>query len=102
SVFFSVNFRDAQCGFKAFDGSTLSKLLPFVKDTGWFWDTELMIYAQKMGYSIREVPVNWNEVRDEIRKSKVSPFTEVMRQLKNIAELKMRLFRERDNFIKTA
>lgn len=91
SIFFKVRFKDAQCGFKAFHGQTLPVLLSHVKDHGWFWDTEIMIHAQNAGYSVREIPVSWHEVRDEIRQSKVTPFREVMRQLKNIAKLKLRL-----------
>lgn len=86
-----VKFRDAQCGFKAFDGTALEALLPDTTDSGWFWDTELMILAERKGYRIVEVPVTWQEVRDELRKSKVSPFVEIARQLKNIYSMRMRL-----------
>lgn len=90
-MFFNVKFKDAQCGFKAFRGDVLKLLLPKTKDNGWFWDTEILILAERAGYRIYELPVSWIEVRDEIRKSKVSPFVEVIRQLKNIAQLRKRL-----------
>lgn len=89
-LFFNVKFRDAQCGFKAYDGQTVADIIPRVEDTGWFWDTESMILAQRKGYKIAEIPVKWQEVRDEIRESKVSPFVEVVRQLVNIYLLKKR------------
>ncbi len=90
-MFFGVRFLDAQCGFKAFHGPSLPVLLAKTKDPGWFWDTEIMIHAQNCGYTVREIPVSWREIRDELRQSKVSPFQEVARQLKNIAILKWRL-----------
>ena len=90
-IFFNVKFKDAQCGFKAFKGDALQLLLPKTKDKGWFWDTEILILAERAGYRIHELPVSWLEVRDEIRKSKVSPFVEVIRQLKNIVQLRKRL-----------
>ena len=90
-MFFNVKFKDAQCGFKAFRGDALQLLLPKTKDNGWFWDTEILILAERAGYRIYELPVSWLEVRDEIRKSKVSPFVEVVRQLKNIIQLRKRL-----------
>jgi glycosyltransferase involved in cell wall biosynthesis len=93
-LFFGVKFKDAQCGFKAFNGSTLSALLPHTSDAGWFWDTELLILAERAGHEVKEIPVVWREIRDEIRKSKVSPFVEVARQLKNIYKLRRDLGRK--------
>ena len=90
-IFFDVKFKDAQCGFKAFRGEMLQSILPKTKDAGWFWDTEILILAERAGHKIYELPVSWLEVRDEIRKSKVSPFVEVIRQLKNIVQLRKRL-----------
>ena len=89
-LFFNVKFRDAQCGFKAYHGEAVADIIPRVEDTGWFWDTESMILAQRKGYKIAEIPVKWQEVRDEIRRSKVSPFIEVVRQLINIYLLRKR------------
>lgn len=90
-IFFSVKFKDAQCGFKAFDARVVSEVLSNVRDAGWFWDTEFMILAERKGYKIFELPVRWREVVDELRKSKVSPFVEILRQLKNIVQLRRRL-----------
>ncbi|WP_082763658.1 bifunctional glycosyltransferase family 2/GtrA family protein [Frondihabitans sp. PAMC 28766] len=54
-----VTFSDAQCGFKAIRGSVAQRLLPLVEDTGWFFDTELLILAERSGLRIHEVPVDW-------------------------------------------
>lgn len=60
----SSSMHDHQCGFKAFDRTALDDLLPAVEDRHWFWDTELLIRAQRMGYRIHEFPVVWNPGRD--------------------------------------
>jgi putative flippase GtrA len=52
-------FSDAQCGFKALRRDTAVALLPFVDDQEWFFDTELLIEAERRGLRIHEVPVDW-------------------------------------------
>ena len=52
-------FSDAQCGFKAMRAETARALLPFVEDNGWFFDTELLVLAERHGLRIHEVPVDW-------------------------------------------
>jgi putative flippase GtrA len=55
----AARFSDAQCGFKAMRREVAASLLPLVHDTGWFFDTELLVIAQKAGLRIHEVPVDW-------------------------------------------
>ncbi|MFC0505918.1 glycosyltransferase [Micromonospora costi] len=55
----AVRFSDAQCGFKAIRADVARSLLPLVQDTGWFFDTELLVLAQRSGLRIHEVPVDW-------------------------------------------
>jgi len=55
----SARFSDAQCGFKAIRADVAARLLPFVEDTGWFFDTELLVLAERSGLRIHEVPVDW-------------------------------------------
>ncbi|WP_406080588.1 glycosyltransferase [Micromonospora sp. NBC_00858] len=55
----AARFSDAQCGFKAIRADVAGGLLPLVKDTGWFFDTELLVLAQRAGLRIHEVPVDW-------------------------------------------
>ncbi|BBX05837.1 glycosyltransferase [Mycolicibacterium aichiense] len=54
-----ARFSDAQCGFKALRADVARQLLPLVADTGWFFDTELLVLAEKAGLRIHEVPVDW-------------------------------------------
>ncbi len=58
-LLFWVHFSDAQCGFKAVTRKVVKNVLPKVKDNEWFFDTELLILAEKMGYRIYEEPVTW-------------------------------------------
>lgn len=55
--------HDHQCGFKAFRKERLLPLLGSVRDTHWFWDTEVLVRAQARGYRVRELPVRWREGR---------------------------------------
>lgn len=55
----SARFSDAQCGFKAIRSDVARRLLPLVEDTGWFFDTELLVLAERSGLRIHEVPVDW-------------------------------------------
>ena len=55
----AAGFSDAQCGFKAIRADRARTLLPLVKDTGWFFDTELLFLAERAGMRIHEVPVDW-------------------------------------------
>ena len=52
-------FTDAQCGFKSVRRDVLDPLLDDVRDEGWFFDTELLVLAQRRGLRIHEVPVDW-------------------------------------------
>jgi glycosyltransferase involved in cell wall biosynthesis len=63
AIFFT-RFSDAQCGFKAITRRAALTLLPKVEDTGWFFDTELLIVAEKLGYRIFDLPVSWIEDLD--------------------------------------
>lgn len=58
-LFFHTHFTDAQCGFKGVTRKVVNDLIPKVKDNGWFFDGELLIIAEKMGYKIYEEPVHW-------------------------------------------
>lgn len=55
----AAGFSDAQCGFKAIRADVAAQLLPLVEDTGWFFDTELLVLAQRAGLRVHEVPVDW-------------------------------------------
>jgi putative flippase GtrA len=54
-----ARFSDAQCGFKAIRRRQARALLPLTQDTGWFFDTELLVLAERAGLRIHEIPVDW-------------------------------------------
>jgi putative flippase GtrA len=56
-----TSFSDAQCGFKAMRRDVAQELLPLVEDTSWFFDTELLVLAQRADLRIHEVPVDWTD-----------------------------------------
>jgi putative flippase GtrA len=73
-----VRFRDAQCGFKALRRDVARALLPLVEDDAWFFDTELLVLAERAGLRIHEVPVDWIDDPDS-RVDIVSTATDDMR-----------------------
>jgi putative flippase GtrA len=60
----ATRFSDAQCGFKAIRADRARQLLPLVIDRAWFFDTELLVLAERAGFRIHEVPVDWVEDTD--------------------------------------
>ena len=60
-IILGSNLHDHQCGFKAFRRFSLIPLISETKDKHWFWDTEILIRAQKKGLKIEEIPITWNE-----------------------------------------
>ena len=54
-----VRFKDAQCGFKALRADVARSLLPDVVNRSWFFDTELLVRAERAGLRIHELPVDW-------------------------------------------
>ena len=83
-VLFLVSFRDAQCGFKVILKSSLDKVLPHVKDSGWFFDTELLILSEKSRYKICEIPVIWTDDPD----SKVNVIETAWKDIKGLLRLR--------------
>lgn len=50
---------DFQCGFKALRRECALELLPLVDDNAWFFDTELLVTAERLGMRVSEIPVEW-------------------------------------------
>ncbi|MCP2244275.1 Glycosyl transferase family 2 [Lentzea aerocolonigenes] len=80
----AVHFTDAQCGFKAIRTSVARRLLPLVEDTCWFFDTELLVLAERAGLRIHEVPVDWVDDPD----SSVDILATALADLRGIARLR--------------
>ena len=63
-TFMGSDLRDHQCGFKALSREAFETLHPVVEDEHWFWDTELLVRAQRHGYTVKEFPVDWTPKGD--------------------------------------
>ncbi|HKR52353.1 MAG TPA: dolichyl-phosphate beta-glucosyltransferase, partial [Pseudonocardiaceae bacterium] len=79
----STRFSDAQCGFKAIRREVAAHLLPLVEDNEWFFDTELLVLAERSGLRIHEVPVDWVDDPD----SRVHIVSTAMADVRGIARL---------------
>jgi putative flippase GtrA len=79
----AARFSDAQCGFKAIRSDVAARLLPMVEDTGWFFDTEMLVLAERAGLRIHEVPVDWIDDAD----SRVDIVSTALEDLKGIWRL---------------
>ena len=60
---FNSKIYDHQCGFKAFKREVILDINKYSENNHWFWDTEVLIIAQKKGYKVKEFPVTWIESR---------------------------------------
>jgi len=80
-------FSDAQCGFKAIRADRARAVLPWIEDDGWFFDTELLVVAERAGLRIHEVPVDWTDDPD----SRVDIVPTAIADLKGIARLRRAL-----------
>jgi len=89
---FGVRFRDAQCGFKAISRQVRDEIVPRLRDGHWFFDSELLILAERRGLAIREIPVSWRD--NQVRDSKVRLFRDIVYFLGRMLELRRRLGRE--------
>ena len=78
-----VRFRDAQCGFKAVSADVARALLPSVVDQAWFFDTELLVLAERAGLRILEVPVDWIDDPD----SRVNVTSTALADLRGVGRL---------------
>ena len=78
-----ARFSDAQCGFKAIRADRARELLPLVRDRAWFFDTELLVLAQRAGLRIHEVPVDWTDDPD----SRVDIVSTAVADLRGVARL---------------
>lgn len=84
-----TDVRDLPCGFKAVSPRVVSDIMPAVRDDKWFFDTELVIRAERAGYRLVEIPVSWKEPRK--RESKVAVPSVVAQYVRAVARLRKEL-----------
>ncbi|MCW2942321.1 MAG: hypothetical protein JWN00_5306 [Actinomycetia bacterium] len=84
-----AKFSDAQCGFKAGRTEIVQAMLPAVEDETWFFDTELLLLAERTGLRIHEVPVEWVDDPD----SRVDVVQTALDDLRGMARVRRRIRR---------
>jgi glycosyltransferase involved in cell wall biosynthesis len=85
-----TSFSDAQCGFKVLSRRVVQDIVPEVEDQAWFFDTELLVLAEKRGYRLQDLAVEWIEDDD----SRVKIVRTAWEDLKGVARLRLKLWRE--------
>lgn len=85
-----TTFSDAQCGFKVVSRRVVQEIVPEIKDQSWFFDTELLVLAEKRGYRIKDLAVEWIEDDD----SRVKIVKTAWEDIKGVARLRWKLWRE--------
>lgn len=86
-----TRFSDAQCGFKALSREAVEAIIPQVEDQSWFFDTELLVLAEKQGYRIKDIPVVWIEDDD----SRVKILQTGWDDIKGVVRLRRQLWSRR-------
>ncbi|MGH2633783.1 MAG: glycosyltransferase [Tepidiformaceae bacterium] len=86
ATFPRLRITDAQCGFKALNRRAVQAIVPQIENRMWFFDTEMLIIAQQLGFKICELPVRWVEDRD----SKVHIFDTAMEDVRGLLRMRFR------------
>ncbi len=92
-IILGLKINDVPCGFKAINSKVAKELLGQIKNKEWFFDSELVILAEKKGYKIKEIPVIWRDPREGLDKSRVKTLSLSWAYFKQVIELKRRLTR---------
>jgi glycosyltransferase involved in cell wall biosynthesis len=91
------NYSDLQCGFKGINNRIKDNVLDKIEDDNWFFDTELIIWSKELKYSLKEIPVNWQEDRYQERKSKVKVLKDAKSFVYKTMKLRKKLKKIRKN-----
>ncbi len=86
-IFPELKFSDVKCGFKGFRKNAFISVNKMTKENGWNWDLEFLLRARKMGFRIKEIPVEWKERRH----SKVNLLKESFLQIFDILKIRLRV-----------
>jgi hypothetical protein len=90
-ILLHLKINDIPCGFKSINNKVKENILPKVKNEQWFFDSEMVVLAEKQGYKIRKIPVVWQDPRSGQDKSKVKTLSLSVEYFKKVLELKKRL-----------
>lgn len=79
-----LNFKDTQCGFKAFNRRAAEIIFPLQRIERWAFDPELLYLAQKAELKIAEVPVAWSHVGG----TRISPLRDGLHMVRDVLEIR--------------
>jgi glycosyltransferase involved in cell wall biosynthesis len=92
--FLGIDLLDTETGFKFFNREKILPVIAACKNTGWFWDTEVMVLAEKHGLQIKELPCLFLRRTDKI--SKVKVISDSIDYFVNLWKFKQKMKRESD------
>ena len=95
-IFLGLNFKDTQCGFKAFTREAASGIFPLQRIERWGFDPELLYLARRAGLSVQEVPVAWAHAEG----TRLSPLRDGIRMFGEV--LKIRWYAMTGKYSKTS
>jgi glycosyltransferase involved in cell wall biosynthesis len=84
---------DAPCGFKAINRAVRDAIVPVIQDQAWFFDSELVLLAEKKGFKIKAIPIAWRDPREGSDRSRVQVVSLALAYLRKVFALKKRLAR---------
>jgi glycosyltransferase involved in cell wall biosynthesis len=85
-LLFISRLSDTQCGFKAITRQAAHELLPLVENQEWFFDTELLLLAEKGGYRVKDLPVHWIEDPD----TRVNVLKTILEDLQGLVRMRLK------------
>jgi len=80
---------DTQCGFKLFDAAVAHDLFSRMRMTGYSFDVEVLVMAQRSGYHVSEIPVNWTHIAG----SKVRVVRDGLRMARDVLRIRTNALR---------
>ena len=84
-------YQDTQCGFKCFSSEAADKIFPLVRTNGWAFDVEVLLLADRYGFSVSQVPIDWRHGK----KSKVDLRSAALQMIRDIFLTRVRLLMSR-------
>jgi dolichyl-phosphate beta-glucosyltransferase len=86
-----LDYRDTQCGFKAFRREAAHTIFAAQRINGWGFDVEALYLARKFGFRTQEVAVHWNHCAA----SKIDPFGDGLRMAAEVLRIRWNDWRGR-------
>ena len=83
-IVLGLDFKDTQCGFKAFRRGAAKALFPLQRVEGWGFDPELLFLARRAGFEVAEIPVVW--AHDE--GTRIHPLADGLKMLMEVLRIR--------------